>query len=41
MLRTVLRDRSRRSVPKEADLNQEEHVIAAMERELYIVITNA
>jgi len=37
MLRTVLRDRSRRPVPEEADFDEEEHFVATVERELYVV----
>lgn len=39
VFRTVLRHRSRRSVPEETDFDEKEHVVAAMEREFHIVIT--
>lgn len=37
LFRAVLCDWSRRPVPKETNVDQEEHVVTAMERKLYIV----
>lgn len=37
LFRAVLRDRSRRPVSEETNVDQEEHIVTAMERELYIV----
>lgn len=39
VLRTVLRDRSRRPFPEEADFDEEEHFVATVERKLYVVNT--
>jgi len=39
MFRTVLRHRSRRSIPEETDFDEKEHLVAAMEREFHIVNT--
>jgi len=39
VFRAVLRDRGGRSVPEETDVDEKEHLVAAMEREFHIVST--